>query len=129
MMSELSRILRTRRQELGLTLAQIAEKMGVAEATVQRWESGTIRSIRYDKITKLADILHVAPAELMGWRNSDEKLAAPSAAALRKDGLTDAERELIKLLRRLPPSSQDAILQQLRGLALLQEAQDASESK
>lgn len=65
-MSELSSILKQRRKELGLTLAQIAEAMGVAEATVQRWESGIIKTIRREKIGKLADILSVSPAALIG---------------------------------------------------------------
>ncbi len=66
-MSELSSVLKQRRKELGLTLAQIADKMDVAEATVQRWESGNIKSIRYEKISKLAEILKVSPSALMGW--------------------------------------------------------------
>ncbi len=66
-MSELSAILKKRRKELGLTLAQIADEMGVAEATVQRWESGNIKTIRHEKIGKLADLLKVTPAALMGW--------------------------------------------------------------
>lgn len=66
-MENLSAVLRERRKELGLTLAQIADQMGVAEATVQRWESGNIKSIRYEKISKLADILKVNPASFMGW--------------------------------------------------------------
>lgn len=66
-MSELSSILKQRRRELGLTLAQIADEMGVTEATVQRWESGNIKTIRYEKISKLADILNISPSSLMGW--------------------------------------------------------------
>lgn len=66
-MSELSSVLKQRRKELGLTLAQIADKMDVAEATVQRWESGNIKSIRYEKISKLAKILKVSPSALIGW--------------------------------------------------------------
>lgn len=69
-MENLSAILKKRRKELGLTLAQIAEKMGVAEATVQRWESGSIKSVRYEKMDKLAEILRVNPASFMGWEES-----------------------------------------------------------
>lgn len=66
-MENLSTILKQRRKELGLTLAQIADQMGVAEATVQRWESGNIKSIRYDKIGRLAEVLQVNPASFMDW--------------------------------------------------------------
>lgn len=66
-MSKLSTILSKRRQELGLTLAQIGDKMNVSEATVQRWESGNIKTVRHDKIVRLAEILGVTPSQLMGW--------------------------------------------------------------
>ena len=66
-MSSISSVLKIRRKELGLTLAQIAEQIGVTEATVQRWESGNIKSLRHERITKLAEILGVSPAVLMGW--------------------------------------------------------------
>ena len=36
-MGNISSVLKAKRKELGLTLAQIAEKIGVTEATVQRW--------------------------------------------------------------------------------------------
>ena len=73
-MTQLSSILKRRRKELGLTLAQIADAMGVAEATVQRWESGNIKSIRHEKIGKLAELLKVSPAELMGWNDVSNSL-------------------------------------------------------
>ena len=68
----LSTVLRTRRKELGLTLNDIAQHMGVSEATVQRWESGNIKSLRQGRVAKLADILNVSPAKLMGWEPDDQ---------------------------------------------------------
>lgn len=65
-MSNLSQVLKERRKSLGLTLAQIADQVGVTEATVQRWESGNIKSVRPEKIAKLSEILQVSPASLMG---------------------------------------------------------------
>ena len=76
-MGSLSDVLKKRRKELGLTLAQIADKMGVAEATVQRWESGNIKSVRHDKIAKLAEILQVSPASIMGWETDDPSRPLP----------------------------------------------------
>lgn len=69
-MENLSVVLKQRRKELGLTLAQIADLMGVAEATVQRWESGNIKSVRYEKLDRLAEILKVNPSALMGWEET-----------------------------------------------------------
>lgn len=70
-MESLSTVLKRRRKELGLTLLQIAEEMNVSEATVQRWESGNIKMLRHGRITKLAQILKVPPASLMGWETTD----------------------------------------------------------
>ena len=66
----LSEVLRKRRSELGYTLLEIADKMGVSEATVQRWESGNIKSLRQGRISQLAEILKVSPAALMGWEDN-----------------------------------------------------------
>lgn len=63
----LSDVLKKRRSELGYTLLEIADKMNVSEATVQRWESGNIKSLRHGRITQLAEVLKVNPSMLMGW--------------------------------------------------------------
>ena len=47
-------VMRVRRLELGLTQREIADRVGVTEATVSRWESGDIRNMRRDKIAALA---------------------------------------------------------------------------
>lgn len=66
-MSSLSTVLKARRRELGLTLLQIAQAVGVTEATVQRWESGNIKTVRPEKLEPLAQVLQVSPAVLAGW--------------------------------------------------------------
>lgn len=63
-------IIRTRRRDLGLTLDEIGRAVGVSGATVSRWENGDIENIRRDKIAKLAEVLEVTPAYLMGWPES-----------------------------------------------------------
>lgn len=70
----LSDVLKKRRAELGYTLLEIADKMGVSEATVQRWESGNIKSLRHGRIAQLAEILDVSPASLMGWEVSSNDI-------------------------------------------------------
>lgn len=61
--------IRQRRIEMGLTLKEVAEDLGVKEATVQRYESGAIKSIGHETIIELSDILHTNPSYLMGWND------------------------------------------------------------
>lgn len=51
----------------GLTLKQVADAIGVSEATAQRYESGKISSLKYEKAEALAKLYNVAPGFLMGW--------------------------------------------------------------
>lgn len=84
---ELSEILKARRKELGLTLLEIAKRVGVSEATVQRWESGEIKTMRHGRIVKLAEVLELSPAQLMGWEDkasADDYSKIPNVLPLPK---------------------------------------------
>lgn len=63
-------IIKKRRIEMQLTLKDVAEKVGVNEGTVSRWESGEIENMRRDKIVALAKALEISPAVIMGWDDS-----------------------------------------------------------
>lgn len=70
MSENVKEVIKQRRQELGLTMKEVADAVGVSEATVSRWESGDIENMRRDKISKLAEALHISPAVLMGWEDN-----------------------------------------------------------
>lgn len=95
----LQTVLKIRRKELGFTLKDIADRMNVTEATVQRWESGNIKNLRHGRITKLAEILDTTPAYLMGWELPDK--AEQSELSEREENinrllaLTDEEWEKV----------------------------------
>lgn len=76
---EFKDVLKSRREELGLTLDDVGSAVGVSKATVQRWESGIIKNLRRDKIRDLAKVLRVSPIYLMGWDDElDAKYKAPN---------------------------------------------------
>jgi repressor LexA len=58
------------REAKNLTLLNVAEYLGVKEATTQRYESGEIKNIKHETIVKLAELFNVSPAYLMGWEDS-----------------------------------------------------------
>lgn len=62
--------IKARRTQLGLTLEEVGNAVGVGKSTVRKWESGVITRIGSDKIDLLARALKVTPAELMGWEES-----------------------------------------------------------
>lgn len=65
--------IRSMRIQKGITLAQIAEKLGVTEATAQRYESGNIKSVPYEHMCAYGEILGCSPAYLMGWLDIAEE--------------------------------------------------------
>lgn len=54
-----------RRKALGLTQKEVADYIGVSEATVSRWESGTIANMRRDRIVLYAKILQTSATFIM----------------------------------------------------------------
>ena len=57
----MDKLIKARRKELGITLEQVGDDVGVSKATVQRWETGGITNMRRDKIKKLGEILQLDP--------------------------------------------------------------------
>lgn len=63
--------IKQRRIELGLSVDEVAEKLGKNRATVYRYESNEIENLPVGTLEPLAKILETTPAQLMGW--DDEK--------------------------------------------------------
>lgn len=61
----------TRRKELGLTLEDIGNFVGVGKSTVKKWESGYIANMRRDKIAALSKVLQMNPAEFINSNSED----------------------------------------------------------
>lgn len=59
------------RTKRGYTLLYVAEQLGIKEATMQRYESGEIKNIKHETITKLAEVFSCSPAYLMGWEDKN----------------------------------------------------------
>ena len=88
---EIGRRIETRRNQLGLTLDNIASEIGVAKSTVQRYEKGTIDRIKLPVIEAIARVLDVDPAWLCGMTDTGAPpasdpvfLSSPDILALRQ---------------------------------------------
>lgn len=63
---ELNELIKSRREELGLTLKEVADACEVSESTVSRWESGGIGNMKRQRIAKLAKVLQIPAHVLVG---------------------------------------------------------------
>lgn len=65
----MNNFLKERRKALGLTMLEVANKVGVSEATVSRWESGFIANMKRNHIAKLAQTLNIDPTIIIKGDN------------------------------------------------------------
>ena len=65
--------LKSRRLELGLTLEEVGDLVGVGKSTVRKWENGMIDNMKRDKIALLAKALRISPLQLVvdGYNGSE----------------------------------------------------------
>lgn len=103
--------LKSKRTEKGLTLDEVATKVGVSRQTIQRYESGVISNIPSDNIEKLASALDTTPAELMGWSGGAVKVTT----RMTFDDNSPMHALTQAYLRR-PSLVQDEIIRRLEGL-------------
>ena len=69
-MPTLGERLREQRLLKDMTLKDVADRIGVTEATVQRYESGNIHSPKHKITVRLSELFGCEPAYLMGWTNN-----------------------------------------------------------
>ena len=107
-MSTIGRNISHFRKSLGLTQEELAVKMGYkSKSTINKIELG-INDIPQSKIVQFAKVLGTTPADLMGW-NEEDKSASPS-----EPNLTEGEKVLLDLFRRVPEDKQQLVLQMIR---------------
>ena len=129
-MAEIHDRIKEMRLARGLLLSEVADYLGVKEATAQRYESGSIKNIKHETICKLAELFHCDPTYLMGW-SSDVTVSSPSASNIHnsavvqgnsattlivKNGgageyvLTPEAADLLRIFEALPPKDRSAIM-------------------
>lgn len=83
---EIGDIMRTRRQELGLTLEDVGNFVGVGKSTVRKWERGDIENMKRDKINLLSQVLKLSPLTFItgevAYRMPDNIIPLPKTKAV-----------------------------------------------
>ena len=57
----------------GKTLKEVAEIIGITEATMQKYEAGKISRVDIEMIEKIARAIETTPSKLTGWLSKEEK--------------------------------------------------------
>ena len=96
-------IIRERRIDLGLTMKELAMRIGVSEGTISRWESGNIGNMRRDKVARLSKELGIPLEVLMGWQTDADRFEQTAKAFNESNPnlLTVREKEHLKIYRML----------------------------
>lgn len=87
-MLPLYRNIRARRNELGLTQSELAEKLGYADKSmIAKIEAGNI-DLSQSKILAFASALHCTPSALMGWEDTPTESVPFPAPRITEDVVT-----------------------------------------
>jgi transcriptional regulator with XRE-family HTH domain len=92
-----------------MTLKELANKIGLTEATVQKYEAGNIKSVSAEVLKKIADALDVAPENLTEWERSDY-------LKYRSDKQGEDEAKVIKMYSRLTRGHKVAVKNLMKNL-------------
>ena len=96
------------REEHRLTQKELAEKIGVAQSNISRWEKEEMEPAA-GFVVKLADYFEVSADYLLG-RTDDLGAFVPPRSDLSQD-----EQQLLRCFRELPGSSQSLILSMVKS--------------
>lgn len=94
-------------EESNMSYQDLEKLTGIKKSSLQRYASGVATKIPLDVIEKLSAAFNVSQEYLMGW---DEKKDSPSDPEL-----TEGEKILLDLFRRVPEDKQQMVLQMIRA--------------
>ena len=104
--------IRIARERKDMTLDEVARRCNTTKQTIFKYENEIVTNIPYDKIVLLSNALEVSPSYLFGW---DEKESSPSEPVL-----TEGEKLMLELFRKIPEDRQAAALELLRAALKMQ---------
>ena len=95
-----------------LSYQELEKVTGIKKSSLQRYASGTTTKIPLDVIEKLSKAFGVSQEYIMGW---EEKKVSPSEPTL-----TEGEKLMLELFRKIPEDRQPAALELLRAALKMQ---------
>lgn len=105
-----------------ITMKELGESVNLSESTIQRYESGQIKTLDINLLKKIAVVLHTSPAYLMGWEDVE---LSPKTNKKSKDeeadesifiDVADMNKELIKKHKILFSKTKNATLNEMNKI-------------
>lgn len=123
-------LIKSRRIELGLTMKEVADAVGVSEGTISRWESGHIANMRRDKIVALAKVLQISPSSIMEWddNSSSGYYTDPNTARIAQEMFEDPQmRALFHMKKGMDPEKFQAHYDMMKKMYELEHPEDTDD--
>ena len=98
--------IRELREARGMSLEDVAKLCGTTRQAIYKYENEIVTNIPYDRIILLAKALNTTPSDLFDWKG-DKKISSDELQ------LTEGEKALIKLLRRVPAAEQPIVIEKI----------------
>lgn len=98
--------IKRRREELGISVDELASVLGVNRATIYRYESNEIAKFPVDILESVAKALKTTPVCLMSWDSKDTDTPAESLEAL----------ELAKKIGQMSPDNRRLVIDLINKL-------------
>jgi len=117
------------RELLGFSQKEFADKLGVSQKAISQWERGE-RAIPAVILKELKEHLNLN----IDWLLTGEGepfLTSSSEPVKKKDsyeGLSQEDRELLELIKNLPPKDKDLVVQLLKRVAMASTSGSTSET-
>lgn len=63
--------IKTAREAAGITQEELGRLCGTTKQTIYKYEMGIITNIPFDRLEKIADVVGVPAAQLLGWKEAE----------------------------------------------------------
>lgn len=104
--------IKNRRIELGISVDELAEKLGINRATIYRYESEEISKLPASILQPLATALQTTPYYLMGWEET--KSLSPVGEIV--ESLSPAVLDLARQIQQLDAEDRAVIIGEVRAM-------------
>ena len=99
-------------EQSGRSYQELEKLTGIKKSSLQRYASGVTTKIPLDVIERLSIAFNVSQEYIMGWEEKKDSPSEPS--------LTEGEKMMLELFRRIPEDRQAAALELLRAALKMQ---------